>query len=55
MPITGWFNWAGDCIEGRGVAPHVHAEILRESLAKGVDEQLQRAISLTELKLSVTT
>jgi len=46
MPVAGWFTWAGDCIEGRGVPAEVVADVSPESLAAGIDNQLQRAIEM---------
>ena len=45
MPVAGWFNWSGDCIEGQGVPPHVRVDVSPESLANGIDDQLQKAIN----------
>jgi carboxyl-terminal processing protease len=50
IPTAGWFNWSGDCIEGRGVVPHVPIDILPESLARGSDDQLQQAIAISTLE-----
>lgn len=50
MPVTGWFNWSDDCIEGQGVPPHVRVDVSPESLANGIDDQLQKAISTLNAK-----
>ena len=46
MPVAGWYTWKGDCIEGKGVEPHVAVENSPESLATGVDTQLETALEL---------
>jgi C-terminal processing protease CtpA/Prc len=46
MPVAGWYTWEGDCIEGKGVEPHVAVENTPESLATGVDTQLEKALEL---------
>lgn len=48
MPIAGWYTWTGECIEGRGVEPDVGIENSPESLAAGVDAQLERALQVVE-------
>ncbi len=44
MPVAGWYSWKGKCIEGRGVEPDVPVENNPESLAAGVDTQLEKAL-----------
>ena len=44
MPVAGWYTWGGECIEGRGVGPHVESNLSRDLLAQERDTQLQRAI-----------
>jgi C-terminal processing protease CtpA/Prc len=44
MPVAGWYTWQGDCIEGKGVEPHVSVENSPEVLAAGADGQLERAL-----------
>ena len=44
MPVAGWYTWQGDCIEGKGVEPDVPIENSPQSLAAGLDIQLQKAI-----------
>jgi len=51
IPTAGWFNWSGDCIEGKGVQPHVAANASPESLAAGIDDQLQRAMNALDVKM----
>jgi carboxyl-terminal processing protease len=46
MPVAGWYTWQGDCIEGKGVEPDVPVENSPETLAAGVDAQLQGAIEI---------
>src|SRR6266478_6512785 len=44
MPVAGWYTWQGECIEGSGVEPDVAVENSPETLAAGVDSQLQKAL-----------
>src|SRR5260370_32613410 len=44
MTVAGWYTWDGECIEGKGVEPDVALENSPESLAAGVDNQLQAAL-----------
>src|SRR5216683_680637 len=44
MPVAGWYTWKGEYIEGRGVEPDVPVENNPESLAAGVDTQLEKAL-----------
>jgi C-terminal processing protease CtpA/Prc len=46
MPVAGWYTWSDDCIEGKGIAPHVRSEILPNALAMGTDHQLSKAIEV---------
>ncbi len=46
MPVAGWYTWQGECIEGKGVEPHVPRENTPESLATGVDAQLEKALEV---------
>jgi carboxyl-terminal processing protease len=46
MPVAGWYTWGGHCIEGRGVEPDVAVENSPESLATGIDTQLEKALEL---------
>ncbi len=46
MPVAGWYTWQGECIEGKGVEPHVARENTPESLATGVDAQLEKALEV---------
>jgi C-terminal processing protease CtpA/Prc len=48
MPIAGWYTWKGKCIEGLGVEPDVVVENSPESLAAGVDAQLDRALAVAQ-------
>ncbi len=45
MPVAGWYTWRGECIEGRGVAPDVEIDLNRETLAHGMDTQLEAAVN----------
>ncbi len=46
MPVAGWYTWKGECIEGTGVEPDLLVENTPESLAAGVDNQLQAALEV---------
>src|SRR5205823_12313742 len=46
MPVAGWYTWQGECIEGTGVEPDMIVENSPESLATGVDTQLQKALAV---------
>ena len=46
MPVAGWYTWSDDCIEGKGIAPHMRSEILPDALATGIDNQLSKAIEV---------
>jgi carboxyl-terminal processing protease len=48
IPTTGWFTWKGDCIEGKGVQPDIFVESSPESLAAGLDSQLEKAIGIVQ-------
>ena len=48
IPVAGWYSWRGECIEGRGVKPHVQVELSRPSLAAGIDDQLAKAVEIAE-------
>lgn len=48
IPTAGWFSWQGDSIEGRGVQPDVGIDNSAESLAAGLDPQLDRAIAVVQ-------
>src|SRR6202521_529160 len=48
MPVTGWYTWQDECIEGKGVEPDVTIENTPESLASGVDTQLTEAIEVVQ-------
>lgn len=43
IPIAGWFTWSSRSIEGSGVEPHVATCADPESLARGLDAQLEAA------------
>src|SRR6266581_4075863 len=48
MPVAGWYTWKGDCIEGKGVEPDVIIENTPESLAAGVDTQVEKALDVVK-------
>ncbi len=46
LPITGWFTWQGNALEGEGVSPDVPVEVSYEALRAGRDSQLEKAIEI---------
>ena len=46
MPVAGWYAWRGECIEDKGVEPDVPVDISFESLAAGIDTQLEKALEM---------
>ena len=48
MPVASWYTWKGECIEGKGVEPDVPVVNTPESLAAGVDTQLEKALEVVK-------
>ena len=48
IPTAGWYTWQGECIEGKGVQPDIFVENSPESLAVGIDAQLEKAKELVQ-------
>jgi len=48
MPVAGWYTWRGECIEGKGVEPDIDIENSPDSLAAGVDSQLEKAFEVVK-------
>ena len=46
MPVAGWHTWKEECIGTRGKA--VAVESTPESLAAGVDTQLEKALAAVQ-------
>jgi C-terminal processing protease CtpA/Prc len=46
LPIFGWYTSKGDCLEGKGVSPHVIVEVDPSQLNVGVDQQMNMAMEL---------
>src|SRR6266542_1868831 len=44
LPVAAYFTWQGTNLEGRGLAPNVEEPLSPESLWRGEDNQLKRAI-----------
>jgi len=48
LPVAAYLTWQGSLIEGKGVEPDVAIENTAESLASGVDTQLNKAIEVVQ-------
>jgi len=48
MPIVGWYSPNGNYTEGSGVQPDVLVDVDPESLARGSDAQLNRALDVLQ-------
>ena len=48
LPVFGWFTSMGKSVEGIGVQPDVEEPIDAEALRNGEDNELARAVSVTE-------
>lgn len=48
IPVAGWYTWHGNCIEGIGVEPDYVIENSPQSLAAGIDTQLEKATAIVE-------
>jgi C-terminal processing protease CtpA/Prc len=48
MPIVGWYSPNGNYTEGSGVQPDVLVDIDPESLARGNDAQLNKALDVLQ-------
>jgi carboxyl-terminal processing protease len=48
LPVAAYLTWQGSLIEGRGVEPDVAIENSPESLAAGLDSQLEKALDLVK-------
>jgi C-terminal processing protease CtpA/Prc len=48
MPVAGWYTWQGESIEGKGVEPDVGIENSPETLATGIDSQLEKALEIVK-------
>jgi carboxyl-terminal processing protease len=46
LPIFGWYTSKGDCLEGKGVLPHVEMGIDPALLNSGIDQQMNKAIEV---------
>jgi C-terminal processing protease CtpA/Prc len=46
LPIFGWYTSKGDCLEGKGVSPHVEMGIDPALLNSGIDQQMNKAIEV---------
>jgi carboxyl-terminal processing protease len=49
LPVFGWFTSKGRTLEGSGVLPDVPVEISPEALARGQDDQMDKATELVRL------
>jgi C-terminal processing protease CtpA/Prc len=48
IPIFGWYSPNGSCAEGSGVEPDVPVDIDPETLARGSDAQLDKALDVLQ-------
>lgn len=46
MPITGWYTWQGNCIEGTGVTPDVAVDVDVAAIVRGKDVQIEKALEI---------
>jgi C-terminal processing protease CtpA/Prc len=46
LPVFGWYTSKGECLEGRGVSPHVEIEVEPGLLNAGIDQQMNEAIEI---------
>jgi C-terminal processing protease CtpA/Prc len=44
LPVANYYTWAGNNLEGKGVAPDIDEPISPEALWSGEDNQLARAL-----------
>jgi carboxyl-terminal processing protease len=46
LSVFGWYTSKGNCLEGKGVLPHVEVEVDPALLNAGTDQQLNKAIEI---------
>lgn len=46
LPVFGWYTSKGECLEGKGVSPHVLVDVDPCQLNVGVDQQMNKAIEI---------
>ena len=46
LPVFGWYTSKGDCLEGKGVSPHVLANVDPYVLNAGTDQQMDKALEI---------
>lgn len=46
LPIFGWYTPRGDCLEGKGVSPHIKVDVDPYRLNAGFDEQMDKALEI---------
>jgi len=48
VPVFGWYTSNGECLEGRGVMPHLEADVDPPSLDTAIDQQVRRAAEVLD-------
>jgi carboxyl-terminal processing protease len=46
LPVFGWYSTKGDCVERKGVSPHLAVEVNPLELNSGIDQQLIAALGV---------
>jgi C-terminal processing protease CtpA/Prc len=46
LPVFGWYTSKGNCLEGKGVLPHMMVEVDPALLNAGIDEQMNKAVEI---------
>jgi len=46
LPIFGWYTSKGECLEGKGILPHVIVEVDPALRNSGIDQQMNKAIEI---------
>ena len=45
LPVFGWFTWAGDCLEGKGVTPEITVAVNHQNESESIDPQGDVAVN----------
>jgi carboxyl-terminal processing protease len=46
LPIFGWYTSKGESLDGKGVAPHICVDVDPCKLSSGIDQQMDKALSV---------